>query len=430
MADTNFRGPIGAMGATEADSGGGVGTTTFGTASVQPFDGPSYFYQGVGFLDPRAYPFAKDGLLPGRAPAFLMAPNMVTIDAVPQAASTTALAAAQVVTALTPMALATIAASNFSAGAASIAVGVPLIPQGTTVVTTVIALDFGFGTGTTTANSSTVNVPDNTIYTAGQWIVVGNVANVAGTASLITQVQSVSANGTTLTVGPLLPATALGVPIGGANLWGSVLLPPATQFGPANASATAVSKTLQAGLLRIHNPREQLARNVVVAASASTGGTATILVTGYDVWGQLMTELLTASGTTVEGGKKGFKYILNAVPQTTQAASFTLGIGDTFSFPQRSDEVQQLQAWAGNTALSSSVGYIAAVTTPATNTTGDVRGTLQLSGFAGNGTPISSQATTNNVLRLYIEQTPSLNAIINTNPNNLIPMFGVTNSTT
>lgn len=429
MAESQFRGPLGAMGALEAETAGGLGTTTFATASIQPMDGPSYVYQGLSVLDPRGYPLAKDGLLPGRIPGFLSAPNIVTIDAVPQAASSSALAAAQVVTAATPMALATVAVSNFSAGAASIAVGVPLIPLGTTVVTTVIALDFGFGTGTTTANSSTVNVPDNSIYAAGQWIVIGNVANAAGTASLITQVQSVSANGTSLFVSPQ-PATALGVPIGGANLWGSALLPPATQFGPSSVSATAVSKTLQAGVMRLHNPREMLARNLVVTASTATGGTAVIAFTGYDVWGQFMTEAITASGTTQVGGKKAWKYILAATPNTTQIANFTIGFGDTFGLPIRCDEGQTLQAWAGNTALASVTGVATAVTSPATNTTGDVRGTITMSLFATTNTPIAVQATTNNVVRLYVEQTPTLNAAINSNPNNLVPMFGTTQSIT
>lgn len=429
MAETNFRGPVGSMGPLESDSGGGVGTSTLATASIGPMDGPSYFYQGVAILDPRNYPIAKDGLLPGRVPAFIAAPNIVTVDAVPQAASSSALAAAQVVTAATPMALATVAVTNFSVGAASLAVGVPLIPAGTSSVTTVIALDFGFTTGTTTANSTTINTPDNTLFSLGQWIVVGNAGNAAGTQSLVTQVQSVSTNGTSLFVSPA-PATALGVPIGGANLWGSALLPPATQFGPSAASANAVSKTLQAGVVRAHNPREMLARNLVVTASTATGGTAVIAFTGYDVWGNFMTEAISASGTTLVGGKKAWKYVLSATPNTTQIANYTLGFGDSFGLPIRCDEGQSLQAWAGNTALASVTGVATAVTSPATNTTGDVRGTITMSLFATTNTPIAVQATTNNVVRLYVEQTPTLSAVLNANPNNTIPMFGVPQSTT
>lgn len=418
MADTNFRGPIGAMGSLEVQGGT--------SASVEPLDGPSYFYQGATFLDPRGAPFAKDGTAPGRVPAFMSNPSVILVDTIPQAAGTAVLAAVQVATAATPMTLTAAPGTNFSTGAASIAVGVPVIPAGTTTVTTAIALDFGFTTGTTTANSSTINCFDNTWFQQGMWIIVGNVANAGGTQSLITQVQSVSSNGTTITVSPS-PATALGVPIGGANLFGSGLLPPAANFGPSNSSATAVSKDLVAGLQRIHNPAEQSARNVSVTASASTGGTAAILVTGLDLWQSLMTELITASGTTTIYGKKGFKYILSAVPQTTQAANFTLGIGDTFSFPLRLDQAQYLEAWAGGTSVGNLIGVTTAVTTPATNTTGDVRGTIQLSGN-GAGTPISSQATTNNVNRLFLIVDPPLRSLINTTPLNLTPMFGTAQS--
>lgn len=420
MGDTNWRGPIGAMGSLEVQGGT--------AATIEPLDGPSYFYQGAAVLDPRGAPFAKDGLLPARVPAFLISPDYITVDAIPQAAATNVLAAAQVVTSAVPMALATVGLTNFSAGACSIAVGVPIIPAGTTSVVSVIALDFGFTTGTTAANSSTINVNDTTLFSQGQWIIVGNVANSGATQSLITQVQSI-ANATQITVAPS-PATALGAPIGAANLWGSGLLPLATQFGPSAPAATAHAKVLQAGLLRVHNPAENLARNISVTANSSTSGTAQIIITGYDVWNNLMTELVTASGTTTVFGKKGFKYLASAVPQQTQGASYTLGIGDTFEFPIRADRFEQVTVWAGNTSVVNNVGFTAAATTsPATNTTGDVRGTIQLSGN-GAGTQISQAATTNNVLRLVVQQTPSASSQINATPLNTVPLFGVPNSTT
>lgn len=424
MGDTNFRGPVFAMGSLEIQSGT--------SATIEPLDGPSGAYQGIIFLDPHSVPFSKDGLLPGRVPGWFNNPNFVTVDAVPQASSATILAASQAVTASVAMALATVAVTNYSAGAASIAVGVPIVPSGTTSVVNVIALDFGFTTGTTIANSSVVAVPDVSLFTAGMWVTLGNVANAAGTASLFTQVQALGTNlvigSGTVYVSPM-PATALGIPIGGANLFGAGLLPPATQFGPTTVTPVDVSKDLQAGLARVHNNREYLARNVSV--TGTTGATAAVLVTGYDVFNRLMTELITSSGTTTIFGKKGFKYLQSVVPQQTQASgtTFTLGIGDTFSFPMRADEAQQLQIWAGNTAVTNNVGFTQATTAVASNTTGDVRGTIQLSGN-GAGTPISNAATTNNVLRLTITQNPGVAALVNTTPLNLVPLFGVAQSTT
>lgn len=423
MADSNFRGPLNSMGALEVDAGS--------TPSVQILDGPSNFYQGVATLDPRGAPFAKDNFRPGQVPSFLNVADIYAIDAVPQGASTTTLGAAQVITAATGMQLATVAVTNFSSGAASIAVGVPIIPQGTTVATTAnFALDFGFTTGTTVANSTTVQVADNTQITLGQWLVLANVGNATGTVSLLTQVRGISSTNTTTITVSAAPATALGVPIGQGNLYGGDLLPPGTQFGPQTQSASAhnVGGRTQGGLGRYMNPREMISRGLAVQASTVQAGTGTILITGWDVWGQAMTELVTALGTTPAYTKKAFKYVQSAVPQTlgtTITATYTLGLSDVFGFPFRVDEAEYLTVQAGGTAISNTIGVTTAVITAATNTTGDVRGTVQISGLGG-GTAISSVATSNNVRRLVIVQSLSNYQTLFTNPNNLPPMFGTT----
>lgn len=420
MADTNFRGPVNSMGSLEVDTN---------TSQVLPLDGPSMFYQGVGWPDPRGGAFNKDGFRPGQVPAFLIASDMYTLDNKPQAAGSAVLAVASQITASVAMSLATVGVTNFSAGAPSIAVGVPIMPQGTSIATTAnVALDFGFTTGTTVANSTAVQVADSTLFTPGQWLVMGNVGNSAATRSLLTQVQAIASGTTTLiTVSPA-PATALGVPIGQANLYGSDMIALGTVFGPQTASASVHSAggRTQGGLGRFMNPREMLARAISVQASASTDGTATLLVTGWDVWNQPMTELLTASGTTPVSGKKAFKYVQSVIPQTigtTVSATYTIGLTDIFGFPFRVDQTEHLSAWAGGTAVSNAVGIVAAVITGATNTSGDVRGTIQLSAVAG-GTPITAPSTTNNVKRLVVVQTPNNWQTLFANPNNLTPMFG------
>jgi hypothetical protein len=422
MADSNFRGPINSMGSLEDAN---YTTTATAVVNISPLDGPSMFYQGAGFPDPRSTPFSKDVFRPAQQPSFLQVCDVYTIDAIPQAQNTTLLAAAQVITASVPMSLSTVAVTNYSSGAASIAYGVPILPQGTSVVTTApIALDFGFATGTTIANSTAVNVNNTSLFTPGQWIIIGNVANAAGTASLLTQVQT-TINATTIGVSPM-PATALGVPIGAANLFGASLLPPSTQFVAAPA-ATYHSPRTAAGFSRIMNPAEMLSRSIAVAAASVAAGTATILFSGWDVWGQAMTELVTASGTTPVYTRKAFKFINSAVPQsigTTISVNYNLGIGDNVGFPLLMDNWAHVQAFVGNTALASAVGFSTAALGAATNTTGDVRGTILLSAV-GTGTP-NFAATTNNVFRLVIIQNlPPANMIACT-PNNLSPLFGTT----
>ena len=87
MGDTNFRGPVISMGATEIDSGTGT--------SVQPFDGPSASYQGYALLDPHGAYQAVSTPNQGGA-GFMINPSFIAIDTVPQAFSTSLLAAAQI----------------------------------------------------------------------------------------------------------------------------------------------------------------------------------------------------------------------------------------------------------------------------------------------------------------------------------------------
>ena len=87
MAETNFRGPIQSMGALEQQQ------ATTG-ASVEPMDGPMGSYQGDTMLDPRGFPFAKDGTAPGRSPAYVSSPVGWTVDNYPQASATNVIASA------------------------------------------------------------------------------------------------------------------------------------------------------------------------------------------------------------------------------------------------------------------------------------------------------------------------------------------------
>lgn len=416
MADSNFRGPIMNMGALELQAGT--------AATIEPFDGPVGSYQGLALIDPRdGFPFSKDGTAPGRVPGYVSWSG-ITVDNKPQAIATNVLVAAfpSNATASLAVTLVTTGVAGVTAGNPSIAQGVPIIPIGTTTVVNVIALDFGFTTGTTTAASSTVACADNTQLQVGQWIIIGNVGNSAKTSSLITQVQSISSSSTTtITVLPAPAATLGHAPIGAANLWGSNLLPPATQFGPSAPAATAHSKRSLAGLMRVWNPKEAVARNVSV--SLVTGGTATAIgfvVSGYDVHGQAMTELITSPATTsatLTVGIKAFKYISGIVQNTPVSGNtYSIGIADTFGLPLRADEWEHTRIFWSNIAIVNSTNFVAAVTATATNTTGDVRGTY--------GVPTASTGTT----RLVVVQELGVWNIINATPLNPAPLLGVTNA--
>ena len=425
MADSNFRGPVNSMGSLEVDAA---------TANVTPFDGPSMFYQGVAMPDIRSAPFAKDGFRPGQQAAILVGNTVLDVDNIPQAINSTRIATTAVIsTTAFAIALQTVGAAG-AASVASIVVGVPIVPIGTTVATVAtIAIDFGFTTGTTTANSSTIAVVDNSLFHTGQWLVVGSVGNTAATRSLVTQVQSIATtNTTTITVAPT-PATALSnTPIGQGNLFGSGLLPPATQFGPAASSASGHSFAgmMVAGLSKVLNPRETICRNVSITCVTSTNFSA--IVNGWDLWGAPMSELLTLTAQTTAAGKKAFKYIGSIVSGTTSAVAVSFGLGDTIGYPFRVDEWDLTETtWASASALNSNGFTAAALVSPSTSTSGDVRGTIQLSTAILTGviaTAISAVAT-NGTSRVTMRQTIGVWNQIAGTPINTVPMFGVAQTT-
>ena len=417
MTNTNFRGPANSLGAME-------------DATVGVDDGPNYAYQGTMFPDLRGQPvFVKDGVGQGRVPGYLDNPTFVTVDNIPSSSTTTILAAAGTATSGAGLTLATVAPGNTTAGVPSIATGVPIIPFGSTApVTAAIALDFGFTTGTTTAASTTVVVVDNTLFTVGQWIAIGGAGNSAKTATQITQVQTIVATNTTgITVLPAPLGSLTNAPIGSANLWNS-LAPPSTQYGPSSPVANAVAPYVAGGMFRIFNPLEAICRNVSVTATTTSAAGGAFLVSGWDIYNQPMSESITvaASTTTSKYGQKAFKYIASVVPQFSDSTgSYSVGVGDTFGFPMRMDRYEYINySWNGIVSINQT-GFIGAIKTTATTTTGDVRGTLQF-GANGNGTSVNSAASSNGVARLWISQViPVWNDIAGT-PTNPVPFFGVT----
>ncbi len=422
MTNTNFRGPVNSLGALE-------------DATTNVEDGPSLAYQGTVFPNLRETTFPKDGVGQGRSLAFLDNPQIVTVDNIPQAASTTLIAAANssAVAAITngvAMVLTTTAAGNTVAGTPSVASGVPIIPFGSTaVVTAALALDFGFTTGTTTAASSSVVVVNTALFTSGQWLVIGGAGNAGKTAALITQVTGFT-NATTITISPVALGTLTNAPIGSGNLFNN-LSPPSTQFGPQVSTANAATPHWLAGMFRSFDPLQALSRNVSITPVVTTAAGGAFIVSGWDIHNQAMTESITvaASTTTSYYGKKAFKYIKSVIPQFTDATgAYSVGVGDVFGFPIRMDRYEYLNwSYNGVNAVNTS-GFVAAVVSVATNTTGDVRGTLQVSvlgGGVGTGV-ITVSVPSNNTSRLWFAQTlPVLNNVAGT-PLNTAPFFGVT----
>lgn len=406
MAETIDRGPFVSLGSLM-------------DGRVENFDGPSIEYQAGALLDVRFSPAAKDGITVGRIPAFINSPYIVMVDNTPQARSTTTIAAAQVATSGVAMTLATTSATAIADSGCCVTFGIPIIPVGQASATNVMALDFGFTTGTTTANSSTVVVPDTTQFMGGvgQWIYIGGAGATGQTAPLATQITGIT-NATTMTVSPVAVAAGTRLPIGNANLY---------SIAPPGQTPSAYQPYVAAGLARLFNPLEAVTRNVGVTVG-TTVATASILVTGYDVFGNKMTELITPANATTTYGKKAFKYILSCVPQQTNSNNFSVGIGDVMGFNLRSDKWEYANIFWNGGFATSNTGWLAGVTTPANSTTGDTRGTVQLSTTGGGGvSPIATLGTTTNgTTRLTIMMSVPLYNLIGATPLATASLYGVT----
>ncbi len=154
-----------------------------------------------------------------------------------------------------------------------------------------------------------------------------------------------------------------------------------------------------AGTIQIWDPTKALARNITITSNANdTSGVYT--VRGYDLYGFPLSEAITGangtSGTTaVSSGAKAFKYVASVTPTgTVNSTAVAVGVGDVVGLPLRADRFSELLLTLGNTSIIASTGFTAAVTTTATTTSGDIRGTYSL------------QTASNGVLRFTAKQFP------------------------
>lgn len=412
MAETLNRGPYVS-----------IGSLMDGRA--EPFDGPSILYQASQIPDPRFAPANKDSLQPAVVKGWFAAPQIVLIDTIPSATSTTNVAAAQAPSTTAGVALSLVTAVlGTAAGVPVWSPGVPIIPVGTSAVATVSAIDFGFATGTTTANSSTVIVNDNSILAAGQWIVIPG-AGAAGATNvpLFTQVQTKSTNTTVITISPAALTGLNNAPIGQANIHGATLLPPATQFGPSAYVPNAVEPYRGAGFAGLFNGLEGSCRALNVTAASIGSGTTALLVSGYDIYNNAMTEVITANGTTSVNGNKAFNYIASIRVQTAATsgtpANISVGVSDVFGLNLRSDRWEALDIRWNGCAAQTNAGWSQALSTTSTSTTADVRGTINASTLA-----VATVASTNGARRLTVLMSVPMFNMINATPLSTSSLFG------
>jgi hypothetical protein len=419
MSTTNLSGPQMVYGATgalpNATYGGG------GSPDPNPDAGPSGVFQGLAWLDPRIF-FNKDGTTGGTGvvQAHLPAPYMKSISQIPAALATNNICAAQAVTSGTAMTLA--------AASVGIERNIPVVPfsaqlNGSTPVTAAIAMDFGFGFGNVTSGDTSVTVSSSALFWVGMPIVIARVGNSGGTVPLLTMVTAIE-DATTITIMNAPLASSATAAIGTGNLWG-----PNTIGYP---TPTAAYPFLARGPAMVLDPRQAISRGIrITGAGGSTGGD--FLVSGYDIYGQAMSELVTVAAASTGYTLKTFKYIASVVPQVTDAATYTVGTTDLFGFGYRSTVWEYTDVYWNGARQTSATGWVAADTTsPATTTTNDVRGTIQ-TGAAGPGSGIGANASNGTISSLAmsgrrLEMGITLRPVdvLQGMPTDAVSLFGVT----
>ena len=139
----------------------------------------------------------------------------------------------------------------------------------------------------------------------------------------------------------------------------------------AGTSAKSVVRPDGVSVIQLNTPR---------ALQINTSTTArTITISGYDYYGQPMTEAITvATAGTAKSGKKAFYQIASATINGT-ATAVTIGTTDIFGLPVRCFDAGYVVKVGWNNTLAQDAGTfaVADMTNPATSTTGDVRGTYQ-----------------------------------------------------
>jgi len=227
---------------------------------------------------------------------------------------------------------------------------------------------------------------DGTSVTDGTYITATGTG--AGGTGTYTINQSVTASSTTMTANGNIPfedpsQMDLGVgPVGRVYIWD--VIPQAAVTNNIAASQTASGAgavTLTAGtsvksvvnasgstVLQLDQPR-------AVKVNCSTTARA-FTVSGYDYYGQAMTETITVAvaGTAVTG-KKAF-WQISGVTIAGSATAVVVGTSDVLGLPVRVFNAAYIVSVKSNNALAQDAGtFVAADTATATATTGDVRGT-------------------------------------------------------
>jgi hypothetical protein len=165
----------------------------------------------------------------------------------------------------------------------------------------------------------------------------------------------------------------------------------ANNIAATQTPAAAGSLTLTAGTsvksVILNNGTTVLQVDVPRALSVTTGAgsptTRNFTVSGFDYYGQAMSEVIasSASASTAVNGKKAFYQISGITVSGGTVVAITVGTTDIIGIPVRVFDAGYVASVKYNNTLAADAGtFVAAAMATATTTTGDVRGTYVPSG--------------------------------------------------
>lgn len=154
--------------------------------------------------------------------------------------------------------------------------------------------------------------------------------------------------------------------------------------GAANLTLTTAATGITYSTLPNGTPLLNLdvARNVDILSSSASDTAVVITVYGYDSYGRAMSEAITTNGTSRVAGKKAFKSVYRVAAGGAAVGNISVGFGDVIGLPYRAVSRDYVTFNYNATVGLLAAVTVADVTSPATTTTGDVRGTITLASAA------------------------------------------------
>ncbi len=154
----------------------------------------------------------------------------------------------------------------------------------------------------------------------------------------------------------------------------------ATQTPAAAGAVTLTAGTSVKSVVTTNGTVLQLdvPRAVSVTTGAGTPTARNFTVSGYDYYGQAMSEVIASSAvaSTAVNGKKAFYQISGITVSGGTVVAITIGTTDILGIPVRVTDAGYIARAGYNNTLAEDAGtFVAAATATATTTTGDVRGT-------------------------------------------------------